>query len=57
MEQAGRTGIEVAQGGVRQAAMDLAAGVLEKVRGINEENAVKSIKKLLEEKPLVRQKQ
>jgi hypothetical protein len=37
--------------------MDLAAGVLEKVRGINEENAVKSIKKLLEEKPLVRQKQ
>ena len=57
MEQAGRTGLEVAQGGVRQAAMDLATGVLEKVRGINQENAVKSLKKLLEEKPLVRQKE
>lgn len=56
-QQAGRTGLEVAQGGVRQAAMDLASGVLEKVRGINEENAVKSILKLLDEKPLVRPKE
>lgn len=42
-----RTGIDVARGNVAQTAIDLAMSGVEKVRGINEENAIKAIEKIL----------
>lgn len=53
IEQAIRPGIQVAQGNARQAAIELATGLIDKARGINEENAIKALKKLLSEKQTV----
>ena len=42
-----RTGVDIARGGVAQKAMDLATAGLERVKGINEENAIKEMEKIL----------
>lgn len=52
MRSAMGTGVELARKGVTEAAMDLAKDVAERMRGINEENAIKALKALLDERPM-----
>lgn len=47
MQEAMRTGVEMARGDAVQRALDLALSTSEKMRGINEENAIKAIEALL----------
>lgn len=47
ISQAIQTGLDVARGNVAQRAMDLMAQSAERMRGINEENAIKEIEKIL----------
>lgn len=53
MESALRPGLQVAQGNARQAAFELATGLIDKARGINEANAIAALKRLLNEKQTV----
>ena len=50
VEKGTRRALETAEGGAFRATVDLVAEGAEKLRGINEENAIKSIKELLKEK-------
>lgn len=48
IEQALKTGLDIARSSAAEKAMQLAMSAAEKARGINEENAIKAIKQLLE---------
>lgn len=53
IEQALTTGVKAARGNVVDAALDLAKGAIDRTRGINEKNAVASLRKLLDEKQTI----
>lgn len=55
MEQAMESGLKAAMGNKVGAALDLAGGAIERARGINKNNAVAAMKKLLAEKQTVHQ--
>lgn len=48
IEQALKTGLDIARSSAAEKAMQMAMSAAEKARGINEENAIKAIKQLLE---------
>lgn len=50
VEKGTKRALDTAEGGAYRAAVDLVAEGAEKLRGINEDNAIKSIKELLKEK-------
>lgn len=53
IEQALTTGVKAARGNVTGVAMDLAGSAIDRVRGINEKNAVAALRKLLSEKQTI----
>ena len=50
VSQAMQTGMDIARGNAANRAMELAANKLESLRGINKDNAVKSMEQILKRK-------